>query len=112
MKRLLATSLGQFRIVSLAEGISYLLLLGFGMPMKYMMGEPVFVSIFGSIHGALFIFFMVALIRAAIDIPWRLGRVLVAFIASIIPFGAFFLEMSLRREMEDLYGPDGEGMAG
>lgn len=99
MKKLFTTVLGQFRIISFAEGVSYILLLGLAMPLKYLAGEPLLVRIFGSIHGGLFILFMIQLGRVAVRVPWRLPRVLIAFIASIVPLGAFFLEKSLKREM-------------
>lgn len=104
MLNLLKSPLGIFRVVSLAEGISYILLMFIAMPMKYMAGKPLMVSVFGSIHGGLFVFFMIALIYAAMDRDWRLPRVLVCFIASILPFGAFVLERSLKREMDGLVG--------
>ena len=100
MSRLLKSSLGQFRIVSFAEGVSYVLLLFIAMPLKYMAGMPMAVSVVGSLHGFLFVVFIAALLRAAMDCNWRITRVLVAFIASVIPFGAFWLERSLKREMD------------
>lgn len=105
MKDMLTTPLGQFRIVSFSEGLSYLLLLFVAMPMKYMAGEPLMVRIFGSIHGALFVFFMISLIYTAFDRSWRMNRVLLAFGASIVPFGAFFLERSLKKEMNEALAP-------
>ena len=101
MKRLLRYRLGQFRLISLAEGVSYILLLGLAMPFKYVLGEPLLVRIFGSIHGFLFIIFVIALARVAFGVPWRFSRVALAFTASLVPLGAFFLEPSLRREMDE-----------
>ena len=98
--KLLQSKLGQFRIVSLAEGLSYILLLGIAMPLKYVWGQPEAVKMMGSLHGFLFVIFVIALIRAAFDRAWGLSRVLLAFFASIVPLGAFFLETSLRKEMD------------
>ena len=39
------------RSVGKVEGLSYLLLLGIAMPLKYMAGMPMAVSIVGLIHG-------------------------------------------------------------
>ncbi len=105
MKTLLKTPLGQFRLVSLAEGISYILLMFLAMPLKYIAGEPTLVRIFGSIHGGLFFLFMFTLVHAAFNRGWKLPRVMIAFVASIIPFGAFFLERSLKEEMEAILVP-------
>ena len=58
------------RKISLAEGISYLLLLGIAMPLKYWAGLPLAVKIVGSIHGALFVVFCAALLRALVAARW------------------------------------------
>ena len=42
-----------FRKVSFAEGWSFILLLGVAMPLKYIWGQPMAVSIVGAIHGGL-----------------------------------------------------------
>lgn len=100
MKHLMATRLGQFRVISFSEGVSYLLLLFIAMPLKYMGNNPILVEILGPIHGILFVFFVAQLGRVAVTEPWGIVRTLIAFVASIIPFGAFFLEKSLKKEME------------
>ncbi|CAM2065109.1 DUF3817 domain-containing protein [Sulfidibacter corallicola] len=102
MNKLFTTTLGQFRIVSFSEGVSYILLMAIAVPVKYMADEPILVRILGPIHGFLFIAFMVFLGKTAVELRWRMGRVLIAFIASLLPLGAFFLEVSLKKEMERL----------
>ena len=57
------TALRQLRLVALLEGASFLVLLFVAMPLKYLAGMPLAVRIAGSIHGALFIAFVVALYR-------------------------------------------------
>ena len=44
-----------FRIIAYLEGISFLLLLGVAMPLKYHWGMPLAVRIMGSLHGFLFV---------------------------------------------------------
>ena len=51
-----------FRLVSLFEGISYLLLLFIAVPIKYFQGNESFVKILGMPHGILFIGYIVLLI--------------------------------------------------
>jgi len=74
-----------------AEGISYLLLLGIAMPLKYMWGFPEAVKITGSLHGILFVLFVFALINAKMDVKLSTGKIVLGFLASIVPFGTFFL---------------------
>lgn len=93
-------TLNIFRLVSLIEGLSYLALVGFAMPMKYVWEQPEWVSWFGRAHGFLFIAFVVALVIAAV--AKRLGIVmpLVYFILSMIPFGFIAIEHFARQELE------------
>jgi len=96
------TILRQLRLVAFLEGSSFLILLFVAMPLKYLAGLPLAVRIAGSIHGVLFIWFVVALYRAARARAWPGRRSLTAFVASILPFGTFVFDASLRRELESL----------
>jgi integral membrane protein len=94
------TPLGRFRLVALAEGVSYLALLGIGMPLKYAMDMPTPNLWIGWAHGALFIAYLVFGLHAAIVQRWSLFKVFAAFIASLIPFGTFVLEAKIRDEID------------
>jgi len=80
------------------EGISYLLLLGVAMPLKYLAGMPGAVTLVGSIHGLLFVLFIGALFLAWRERKWGYEKVAFAFLMSIIPFGTFYLDRLLRKE--------------
>lgn len=88
----------QFRIVAFAEGLSYLVLLGIAMPMKYLLHQEWAVRLVGSIHGGLFILFVITLFRAAQHGRWSWGRSLEAFVASLLPFGTFYLEYKYQQD--------------
>jgi integral membrane protein len=92
------TPLRRLRAISIAEGVSYLVLLGIAMPLKYLAGQPEAVSVFGSLHGLLTILFVLAVAHVWAERRWPVRRVILALIASVIPFGAFALDARLRRE--------------
>lgn len=94
----LSQAVGQFRVVSLLEGMSYVWLMGIAMPLKYVWGQPEMVSLAGRIHGALFVLFVVALARAWSEASWNWRRAAVAMVASMVPLGAFWLEWRFREE--------------
>lgn len=96
------TSLNRFRTVGIYEGISYLLLLGIAMPLKYWAGIPEFVKYVGWAHGALFVLYMVALLQVTLVYRWSFLKVSWAVVASLIPFGTFVLDAQLRKEQEAL----------
>jgi integral membrane protein len=103
------TVLKQLRLVALLEGSSFLALLFIAMPLKYLAGLPLAVRIVGSVHGLLFLMFIAALYRAARRRHWPLGRSLLAFVSSIVPFGTFIFDRSLRREIAAATPPPGRG---
>jgi integral membrane protein len=95
-------SLERLRIIGNIEGISYLVLLGIAMPMKYMGNMPQAVRIAGSVHGFLFVAYCIALVAVWRTRKWPYEKVAIAFILSIIPFGTFFLDKQIRKEEKAL----------
>ena len=90
--------MGRFRFVALAEGVSYLILLGIAMPLKYFAGYSLAVQVTGWAHGVLFTLFCIFLIQVWIQYRWKFGKVLGAFMASLLPFGTFVLDRKLRQQ--------------
>lgn len=97
------TSLGRFRLIAMAEGISYAVLLLIAMPIKYMAGYPEVVKYTGWVHGVLFVAYLLSLINVQSAQNWPVKRSILAFIISITPFAAFFFDKSLRREEEMIF---------
>jgi integral membrane protein len=93
-----STSVGRFRIISIAEGISYLLLLGIAMPLKYAAGIPEAVKYTGWAHGVLFVAYMIAGLDAAISQRWSFKIIFLAVIASLLPFGPFIFDKYFLKE--------------
>ncbi len=91
-----ATSIRYFRYIALAEAISYLLLLGVAMPLKYIWGLPLAVKIVGGIHGGLFVIFCLTLAIAMRAGQWSLVRAAGLFLASLVPLLPFWLDARLR----------------
>lgn len=94
----LDTPQGKFRLVAWLEGLSFLVLLGIAMPLKYLFGLPLAVRIVGMLHGVLFIMYGIAVIDALSSGRWKRDRAFWAMVASVLPFGAFVFEAKLRRE--------------
>jgi integral membrane protein len=92
----------QLRIVGIIEGISFLVLLGIAMPLKYLAGMPRAVSVVGMAHGVLFILYLAALAHAHVTVRWPLRRALTVLAAAVLPLGPFVIEGSLRREQRRL----------
>lgn len=90
------TSIQWLRTIGFYEGISFILLLFVAMPLKYMAGQPLAVSIVGMAHGVLFLVYCGTLIRArADDMAWK--EIFIAFMAALLPFGPFIIDGRLKR---------------
>lgn len=100
-KKWYASSLGRFRVVALLEGISFLVLLGVAMPLKYIAGKPGMVDVVGWIHGMLFISYMVTGLQLKTEHEWPFKKTFVAVIAAIIPFGPFILDKRILKQEEE-----------
>ncbi|MES2516112.1 MAG: DUF3817 domain-containing protein [Bacteroidota bacterium] len=81
-----------FLLIGKIEGYSYLVLLFVAMPLKYVYKTPEYVRPLGSIHGALFIAFMVLLAILFFKYKMPFKKAVYAFLLSLIPFGTFFLK--------------------
>lgn len=90
-----------FRATALLEGISYIVLLFIAMPLKYLLAMPLMVRYVGWAHGVLFVFYFALLAIVFFKQRWPLWKVVVSAIASLLPFGTFFLDAKLlKHEVE------------
>lgn len=90
--------LKSLRKLGLAEGVSWLLLLGLAMPLKYLAGEPLPVKIVGWIHGLLFIAYIIQLYRVHSAYRWPLSKTVLGCLAAFLPFGTWIFDAQLKKE--------------
>ena len=84
------------RILGNIEGVSYLLLLGVAMPLKYFYDIPEAVKVTGMAHGVLFIAYCILLVLCMRKFNWSIGFGAFLFMASLIPFGTFVTDRKLK----------------
>ena len=89
----------KLRFVGILEGISFLLLLGVAMPLKYKFGIPEAVKYTGWVHGLLFIWLCLTLIKTmeATKMPFKCA--VIVFFAALIPFGPFLIVGQMKKRM-------------
>lgn len=81
-----------FKKIALLEGLSLLALLFFAMPVKYMFDQEIYVKTIGMAHGVLFIVYIVLAILLKFTLNWSYKLLAIIGLASIIPFGTFYVE--------------------
>ncbi len=92
----------QLRIVGIVEGVSYIVLLAISMPLKYIFKMPKPVMVNGYIHGFLFVLLAVLIMATWVICKWSFKRALTAGIASLVPFGTFWFDKTLKKEYKSL----------
>ena len=92
------TPIGRVRAVGILEGISFLMLLGIAMPLKYLAGMPLAVRIAGLAHGVLFLALLYVVMQAAAAVEWSWRRCARVIFAALLPCGPFVIDRSLARE--------------
>lgn len=95
---MLKTTVGRLRAAGMVEAVSFLLLLGVAMPLKYFAGMPLAVTIAGWVHGLLFLLFLMSLLVAQGERQWPARWTAVIFVAALLPFGPFVIDRRLRNE--------------
>lgn len=89
--------ISRLRLFSILDGISYLILLGIAMPLKYLADLPLAVRIVGSLHGFLWVglclFLLLVLVTRKLPFKWCV----IVFVCALIPLAPFFLDRKLRK---------------
>jgi len=88
-----------FRIVAFLEGLSYILLLFIATPVKYFGDNPQYVKMLGMPHGILFMLYIILAFMLKQENNWFRDNFKMVLLASIIPFGTFYLDHKHLRKL-------------
>lgn len=86
----------RLRLASILDGISYLILLGIAMPLKYLADMPLAVRLVGSLHGFLFLTLCACLLEVLMRKRLSVGWCVIVFVCALFPFAPFFLDRKLK----------------
>jgi integral membrane protein len=92
------SNLNRLRILAYLEGISFLILLGVTMPLKYFYEMPTPNIVIGMIHGLLFIAYCSQVFIVRSEEKWKASKTFWALLASLLPFGTFVADAKLFRK--------------
>jgi integral membrane protein len=87
--------LKRLRLVGRLEAVSFLLLLGVAMPLKYLLDVPFATKVVGWGHGVLFMVYCVLVLQAAAEYRFKHTLTAGLVVAALLPFGPFFAEKRL-----------------
>ncbi len=87
------------RYIGVVEGISYLVLLVLSILKRTTnMDVQAGIKHLGMGHGVLFMLFVAAILLGKKYLNWDNKKSITAFIASLIPFGTFWLDIQLKKD--------------
>ncbi len=84
--------LRRLRTLGRVEGTSTLVLFGIAMPLKYLAGMPLAVTVVGSLHGVLFLSLVFTFFVGIKRVPISLGLAAAGVVGAVIPFGPFVVD--------------------
>lgn len=97
----LKTNIGRLRLVALLEGLSLIVLVFVGVPLKYMFNNPIGSEVVGPIHGVLFILYVIFTFNVASEYKWKFFKTTwKVLIASFIPFGTFYIDNKILKPLQ------------
>ncbi|MBC6462171.1 DUF3817 domain-containing protein [Actinomadura sp. HBU206391] len=88
----------RFRVVSYAEGCSFLLLLIFGSLLSRISDIDLVMPL-GVLHAVLFIALVVAIVDVRGRLDWDVRTTTLALVAAVLPTGPFFFHHARREEL-------------
>ncbi|WP_269525699.1 DUF3817 domain-containing protein [Coraliomargarita parva] len=94
------STLHRLRAVGILEAISFLLLLGIAMPMKYVWGHPEAVRAVGMAHGLLWIAYVGLAGLGQLDYKWSVKTTAWLVVASLLPLGPLVADAKILRGFE------------
>ena len=94
-------ALQSLRIIGFLEGISYLVLLGVAMPLKYVYQLPEPTYYIGMAHGVLFVTYLLLCLIVAIKYKWNFKTLFLSGIASLFPFTTFVADKKIFQMADD-----------
>ena len=95
----------RLRVVGILEGISLLVLVLIGVPLKRFADHPEVVQLVGPVHGLLFLLYVLTIIQAKTEYGWPLGKTALAVVASFVPGGTFYADYTVFRHLRALPPP-------
>ena len=98
-------NLSRLRLLAWLEGTSFLLLMGIGMPLKYMYDMPSPNYVIGMAHGILFIAYCIWVLIVRSEKRWGIKKTFLALLASLLPFGTFVADAKIFKK-EIVVTPD------
>lgn len=107
VRRDLVGALIRYRLMAFIVGTGLILLVFVAIPLQYLAHVKLVGQIIGTLHGYLYIVYLIAAADLARRAHWRLGRIVLVVAAGFLPFLAFIVEHRVYLQMLAEWAADG-----
>ena len=90
----------RYRIMAYLVGTLLVVLIVVGLPLKYLGGDGIVVTLTGVPHGWLYMVLLIAAYDLGRRVHWPWGRLLAIALAGTVPFLSFWAEYSARKDIQ------------
>ena len=90
----------RYRVMAYVVGVLLVVLVLVGLPLKYLGGNGIVVTITGVPHGWLYMVLLVTAYDLGRRVHWPWGRLLLIALAGTVPFLSFWAEYSARKDVQ------------
>lgn len=90
----------RYRIMAYLVGTLLVVLVVVGVPLKYLAGNGLVVTLTGVPHGWLYMVLLITAYDLGRRVHWPWGRLLVIALAGTVPFLSFWAEYSARKDVQ------------
>jgi integral membrane protein len=97
---MLSNPVTRFRVVSIAEGCTFLVLLIFGSLLSRI-SDINLVMPLGMLHGVFFIALVVLTLEMRAKLSWNAKTTVLALLATVLPTGPFFFDYAKRAQLRE-----------
>ena len=97
---MLTNPVTRFRVLSFAEGWSFVVLILFGSVLSRVSDIDLVMPL-GILHGVLFVALVAAILLVRRVLDWNLVTTLLALLAAVLPLGPFVFHYARRDELRD-----------
>ena len=90
----------RYRFMAYLVGTLLVVLVVVGLPLKYLGGNEIIVTLTGLPHGWLYMVLLITAYDLGRRVHWPWGRLLVIALAGTVPFLSFWAEYSARKDVQ------------
>ena len=96
----MSSRFGRYRVMAYVTGVVLLVACFVALPMTYAADEPAFGKVVWTLHGWLYLLYLMAAVHLAMARRWKPVRLVLVLLAGTIPFLSFVMERRLSKESE------------